>query len=87
MKPQLMTNGTPAPRALHEIADDIKANWPQPYFAAVPYLDAMSTMSGVDDAYGCDPGSEIVDYFLSNAATWRGDTARRIKAELKALIK
>lgn len=27
----------------------------------------------------------IVLYFLSNATTWRGDDARRIKAELKKL--
>jgi len=87
MKPQLTTNNTSAPRALCEIASDIRANWPKPYFGAVPYLDAMSTMHRVDDAYGCDPGAEIVNYFLANATTWRGDVARRIKAELKALIK
>ena len=28
----------------------------------------------------------IVRYFLSNATTWRGEDARRIKAELKALL-
>jgi len=29
----------------------------------------------------------IVRYFLSNATTWRGETARRIKAELKQMLK
>jgi len=28
-----------------------------------------------------------VRYFLSNATTWRGDTARRIKAELKEMLR
>jgi hypothetical protein len=32
-----------------------------------------------------DSAESIVAYFLSNAATWRGADARRIKAELKAL--
>ena len=34
-----------------------------------------------------DDGGSIVLYFLSNATTWRGEDARRIKAELKSLLK
>jgi hypothetical protein len=41
----------------------------------------------VTDAYGYDNGRSIVMYFLANANTWRGETARRVKAELKALLK
>jgi len=26
-------------------------------------------------------------YFLSNAAAWRGDTAKRVKLELKTMVK
>ena len=70
-------------RPLFAIAQEIRADWPQPYFGAVPYIDAMASMVDVDEPYGADPGADIVRYFLSNAKTWRGDTARRVKAELK----
>lgn len=74
-------------RHLHAIAREIKQKWTKPYFGAVPYIDAMLTMHSADDDYGADNGKSIVLYFLANAATWRGDDARRIKAELKALVK
>lgn len=80
-------NVKPKPRPLHVIAAEIRANWLKPYFGAVPYLEAMTTMGSINDDYGLDPGKEIVLYFLSNAQTWRGDAARRIKAELKAMVK
>jgi hypothetical protein len=81
-----MNCGTKAPkRDLHVIAAEIRGDWKKPYFGAVPYLDAMATMTTIDEAYGADPGREIVTYFLANAAGWRGETARRIKAELKGL--
>lgn len=78
---------TPAPRALHEIAREIRADWVtlSPY--AKPYLDAMSTLVSVKDYYILDSGSSVVAYFLANATGWRGDTARRVKAELKLMIK
>jgi len=74
-------------RPLYEIAADVRANWSKVYFGAVPYLDAMATLNKVTDSYGLDSGESIVRYFLANAGTWRGDAARRIKAELKTLIK
>lgn len=58
----------------------------KPYFGAVPYLDAMKSLSGPSDNFGFDSGKEIVLYFLSNANGWRGDDARRIKAELKKIV-
>lgn len=75
------------PRALSDIAWEIRRNWPKPYFGAVPYLNAMATMNTVTEDYGYDSGVFIVLYFLSNATTWRGDVARRIKAELNAMVK
>ena len=39
----------------------------------------------INDNYGVDSGKSIVLYFLSNASTWRGETAKRIKKELKSL--
>lgn len=80
-----MTTAT-APRLLSTIAREIRATWPKVYFGAVPYLQAMALLDSVDDRYGLDDGRSIVNYFLANAGTWRGDDARRIKAELKAMV-
>tara|TARA_R110000868_G_scaffold217532_2_gene467636 strand:- start:1641 stop:1874 length:234 start_codon:yes stop_codon:yes gene_type:complete len=74
-------------RKLYEIAREIRADWKNPYFGAVPYLRAMLELDGMSSAYGNDSARTIVGYFLSNAAGWRGDTARRIKAELKSMLK
>lgn len=72
-------------RPLYEIASEIKKEWTKVYFGAVPYLDAMSTLNSIEDNYIMDSGRSIVLYFLANAGTWRGEAARRIKAELKAM--
>lgn len=74
------------PRPLYIIAAEIKASWAKPYFGAVPYLNAMRYLNDVTDMYGMDSGDSIVRYFLSNASTWRGEDARRIKAELRKMI-
>jgi hypothetical protein len=47
----------------------------------------MSTMQSTKEKYGWDDGSSIVMYFLSNAATFRGEAAKRIKTELKLHLK
>lgn len=73
-------------RKLSEIAQEIEATWPNVNFAAKPYLDAMQMVDSPEDVYHCVNGKSIVLYFLSNAATWRGEDARRIKAELKEVI-
>ena len=74
-------------RELHVIAREIGHTWAKPYFAAIPYLSAMRALSKITDSYGADDARGIVLYFLSNASSWRGDDARRIKAELKAMLK
>lgn len=74
-------------RPIHEIAHEIKRVWTNVYFGAVPYLNAMCRLSHVEDMYGYDSAKSIILYFLSNASTWRGDDARRIKAELKEIVK
>lgn len=81
-----MSEPTPV-RPLSVIAADIRRTWPKVYFGAVPYLDAMRTLNAVTDDYGCDSGVSVVLYFLANATTWRGEDARRIKAELKSMVK
>lgn len=74
-------------RSLNTIANDIRKDWTKPYFGAVPYLDAMGTLNSIRDTYYYDDASDIVRYFLSNATSWKGETARTIKAELKAMLK
>jgi len=74
-------------RPLYEIARDIKNDWKNVYFGAKPYLDAMATLDSINDNYMFDSAKTIVLYFLGNASTWRGETAKRIKAELKAMTK
>ena len=73
-------------RPIKVIAQDIRANWPKVNYAAKPYLDAMSSLNSIDENYMFDSGKSVVRYFLSNANTWRGDKAREIKAELKAML-
>lgn len=78
---------TATPRHLSAIAFDIQRNWLNPYFGARPYLDAMRDLDKITDNYHQDSGRSIVAYFLANATSWRGLAARRIKAELKAMLK
>lgn len=75
------------PRALYFIAGEIKRDWKKVYFGAVPYLAAMSTLNSIRDPYGADSGESIVRYFLGNAKTWKGEVAKRVKAELNAMLK
>ena len=72
-------------RPLHVIAAEIRADWRNVYFGAVPYLQAMARLDKITDRFGDDDADSVVIYFLSNATTWRGPVARRVKAELKAM--
>ena len=74
-------------RELHEIAKEIRADWQPVNYAAEPYLSAMSEMGVITEPFMHDSGVSVVLYFLSNATSWRGETARRIKKELKAMTK
>jgi hypothetical protein len=74
-------------RSLSTIAREIRDDWRPVYYAAAPYLSAMSGLYAVTDSYDYDSGRSVVNYFLSNAGTWRGPVARRIKAELKDMLK
>lgn len=86
-----MTN-IDTPRPIHKIAEEIDTVWrdakgnSRMYFGAVPYVAAMRTLTKITDTYGADNAASIVMYFLSNATTWRGEDARRIKAELKEIL-
>ncbi len=74
-------------RPLYEIAREIENDWKRPYFGAVPYLEAMGYLNSIEDNFIDDSAQSVVLYFLANANTWRGEVARRVKAELKAMTK
>jgi len=74
-------------RSLNAIHREIRADWTKPYFGAVPYLDAMRHLDTIHQKYYDDDAKSVVLYFLANAGTWRGEAARRIKAELNAMLK
>jgi hypothetical protein len=77
-------------RSLREIASEalacesLKGNT-RIYAAA--YLEPMTTLESIHDTYIYDSAKSIVMYALSNLSAWRGDDARRIKAELKEHLK
>ncbi len=73
-------------RPIYEIADEIEAEWVKVNYAARPYLDAMKDLNSAEENYGADSGRSIVLYFLSNARSFRGEAAKRLKAELKAVL-
>ena len=73
-------------RPLYTIAAEIRSDWKKVNYAAVPYLEAMQQLNSIEDNFILDSPRSIVRYFLSNATTWRGEKAREIKAELKAMI-
>ncbi len=81
-----MTETRTPPRPLYEIAREITQDWKKVNYAAVPYLDAMRELGSITDSYGLDDASSIVLYFVSNAGAWRGETARRVKAELRGMV-
>jgi len=74
-------------RLLCTIADEIRNDWHNVNYAALPYLQAMATLATINDNYGSDSAKSVVLYFLGNANSWRGETARRVKAELRAMVK
>jgi hypothetical protein len=84
-----MTETATASRPIHVIAREIRADWSKigkgVNYAAKPYLDAMDALDKITDDYYADTAHTVVIYFLSNATSYRGETAKRLKAELKAL--
>jgi hypothetical protein len=91
-----MTDKTKTPaRPLYEIAREIHADWKKTnptdwkkrFYAAEAYSTPMHSLDSINDRYIMDSASGIVARFLGNATTWRGETAKRIKAELNAMLK
>jgi hypothetical protein len=74
-------------RSLSAIAAEVRQDWKNVNYAAKPYLDAMGSLNSINDNYFMDSGKSVVLYFLSNASSWRGEVAKRVKTELKAMCK
>lgn len=76
-------------RPIYEIASEIRKDWSAQgkgiNYAAKPYLSAMMGLDTIAGSFGADSGKSTVLYFLSNASTYRGETAKRLKAELKKI--
>jgi hypothetical protein len=74
-------------RPLSVIAAEITADWTALHGAAQPYMDAMSELRNATDRYGVETGSDMIQGFLNNSQTWRGPVARRVKGELRMILK
>lgn len=72
-------------RPIYEIAEEIRGDWKNINPYAEAYLEPMFELNSIEDRYYFDSGKSVVLYFLSNASGWKGDTAKRVKAELKSL--
>lgn len=70
-------------KKIWEIAETVQRDWKNLSPYAAPYVSAMHEMETIDENYYCDSGKSIILYFLSNAQSWRGETAKAIKQELK----
>jgi hypothetical protein len=46
----------------------------------------MTCIDRINDKYYADDAESVILYFLSNAAGFRGEDAKALKAELKALL-
>jgi hypothetical protein len=47
----------------------------------------MKSLNSISDNYFADSAESIVMYALANLTSWRGENARRIKAELNGMLK
>lgn len=75
-------------RPLSEIAKEIKADASGRAFwwKAEPYVSAMSRLDKITDMYMYEPADMVVRYALGNLMGWRGETAKRIKNELRSML-
>lgn len=84
-------------RTFSVIAEEVLNLWKTKYGkdlpwslkCALPYLQAMLECDTTDKdaAYYVETVESVVVYFLANITNWRGDDAKRIKAELKSMLK
>jgi hypothetical protein len=51
------------------------------------YVDNMAEVRNLSGRSYAETGADAVRGFLNNAQHWQGETARRVKAELRAMLK
>ena len=73
--------------SVSEIAHAIAKDWTNVSPYAKDYLEAMKSISSVEENYYADSAKSVILYFLANANTYRGENARSYKALLKEMIK
>ena len=73
-------------RPLYEICEEIREDWQSMPNYAKEHFKAIECATSIDEMYGFDSVESEVCYFLSSASTWKGEVARRVKLELKALV-
>jgi hypothetical protein len=75
-------------RPLYEIAYEIRDDAQSRAFwwKARPYVEAMENLDKITDMYMYEPADMVVRYALGNLMSWRGETAKRIKAELREML-
>ena len=73
--------------SVSEIAHAIAKDWQNINPYAVDYLNAMKDIRSINDNYYAESAHSVILYFLANAGTYRGESARTYKALLKDLIK
>jgi len=75
-------------RPISTIAAEIEKDWGgKVNYAARPYLAAMHSLTTIKSTYGADSAKSVLLYFLSNASSWKGETAKRVKEEIRTLCK
>jgi hypothetical protein len=82
-----LTKDTIKTYSIANIAKLIGTDWKNVSPYACPYLDAMLYLESISDKYGADSGDSVVSYFLSNARSYTGETAKLVKAELNRRVK
>lgn len=83
-----VTPNAPVFRPLDVIANEIRKDWKNVNYAARPYLAEMGRFNLITDGEAHEDGAKsCVLYFLSNAGTWKGEVAKRVKAELRRMVK
>jgi hypothetical protein len=74
-------------RQIYEIANEIISDWQNPSPHAIPYIRALKQLTDMNSQFGSESAASVILYFLSNASSWKGEVARRIKSELNLMCK
>jgi len=75
------------PASLKDVAFAIEKDWVKVSPSAQPYLDALKQLDSINDSYYADTAKSVVLYFLANASSYRGESAKAYKTYLKSLVK